>query len=122
MPSGQKSARTTGTEYEEKAAAALARSGYQILERNFRCRQGEIDIIARDRGYLVFVEVKYRTTEAAGGPRYAVDLKKQRRISRTALYYLYRNGLSEDTPCRFDVVVIVPGRASVLKDAFPFIR
>lgn len=77
----------------------LTRHGYQILCRNFRCRQGEIDIIAKDRDYLVFIEVKYRRDEHEGDPAEAVDARKQARILRTARYYMTRLHISEDTPC-----------------------
>ena len=69
--------RAIGTEYETLACEYLTRHGYQILCRNFRCRQGEIDIIARDRDYLVFIEVKYRRDEHEGDPAEAVDARKQ---------------------------------------------
>ena len=69
--------RAIGTEYETLACEYLIRHGYQILCRNFRCRQGEIDIIARDRDYLVFIEVKYRRDEHEGDPAEAVDARKQ---------------------------------------------
>ena len=68
--------RAIGTEYETLACEYLTRHGYQILCRNFRCRQGEIDIIARDRDYLVFIEVKYRRDEHEGDPAEAVDARK----------------------------------------------
>ncbi len=58
----QQNKRQTGAAYEEQAARFLLEQGYQILERNYRCRQGEIDVIARDGSYLVFVEVKYRSS------------------------------------------------------------
>lgn len=64
--------RAIGTEYETLAGEYLTRHGYQILCRNFHCRQGEIDIIARDRDYLVFIEVKYRRDEHEGDPAEAV--------------------------------------------------
>ena len=88
--------RAIGTEYETLACEYLTRHGYQILCRNFRCRQGEIDIIARDRDYLVFIEVKYRRDEHEGDPAEAVDARKQARILRTARYYMTRYHISED--------------------------
>ena len=94
------------------------RHGYQILCRNFRCRQGEIDIIARDRDYLVFIEVKYRRDEHEGDPAEAVDARKQARIFRTARYYMTRYHISEDTPCRFDVVAVLGSNVRLIRDAF----
>ena len=110
--------RETGSRYEELAAAYLTTAGYVILEKNFRGRQGEIDLIARDGSYLVFIEVKYRADAAMGDPLEAVGPKKQQRIRQTAAWYLYRHSLPGDTPCRFDVVGITGGRVQLIKDAF----
>lgn len=101
-----KNRRETGTAYEKKAVLFLQEKGYDILQTNFRCRQGEIDIVARDGKYLVFVEVKYRSNDARGLPEEAVGEYKQKKIIQAARYYLYSKGLAEDTPCRFDVVGI----------------
>ena len=78
--------RKTGQEQEVKAACFLKTQRYQILERNYRCIKGEIDLIAREGQYLVFVEVKYRSTNESGLPEEAVDLRKQRQIYRVAAY------------------------------------
>lgn len=98
--------RRTGAEYEQIAGTYLKSCGYQILQYNYRCRQGEIDIIAKDGEYLVFCEVKFRADLSNGRPEEAVDMRKQRTISRCALHYVAVNGLS-GTPCRFDVVGIL---------------
>ena len=119
---GQASSKRTGLYYETQAAAFLEKQGYKILERNFRCSAGEIDLIAREGEYLCFVEVKYRSKREAGTPEEAVDGKKQKRISRAALYYLMRQGLGDTTPCRFDVVGIRPEEIRVTKNAFTFKR
>ncbi len=71
----KRSARETGTWYEENAARYLEQQGYKILEKNFRCRQGEIDLIAMDGEYLCFIEVKFRENADCGGPFLAVDNK-----------------------------------------------
>ena len=110
--------RAIGTDYETLACEYLTRHGYQILCRNFRCRQGEIDIIAKDRDYLVFIEVKYRRDEHEGDPAEAVDARKQARILRTARYYMTRYHISEDTPCRFDVVAVLGSNVRLIRDAF----
>lgn len=107
-----------GRRYEGYAASYLADRGYRILEQNFHCRQGEIDLIAQDGRYLVFIEVKYRRNKKYGEPTEAVDWKKQQRIRRTAKYYLHRRGYSEETPCRFDVVGIASEKISVIQNAF----
>lgn len=110
--------RQVGSSYEEIAAACLIKEGYRILERNYRCRQGEIDLIAKDGRYLVFIEVKYRSDRKKGDPSEAVDGRKQEHIRRTAVYYLYQHGYGEDTPCRFDVVSILGEEIRLIRDAF----
>ncbi len=110
--------RATGGRYEEMAAAFLQEKGYRILERNYRDRYGEIDLIARDGRYLVFVEVKYRHSSASGYPEEAVDSRKQARIRHAASYYLYSRHYPEDTPCRFDVVAILGSEVRLIADAF----
>lgn len=104
---------------EDKAAAYLTERGYQILEQNYRCRLGEIDLIAKDGRFLVFIEVKYRTSQRYGDPAEAVDSKKQFKIYQTARYYLYQQGYSQDQPCRFDVAAVYGnGRIRYIKYAF----
>ena len=113
--------RTIGSDYENKACEFLETQGFSVLERNFRCRQGEIDIVAREGRYLVFVEVKYRATSARGTPISAVNYRKQRKISSIALYYLTKNAYPETTPCRFDVVGISPGEVVHIRNAFDYV-
>ena len=110
--------RAIGSKFEKEAGAYLKKHGYEILEYNYRCRAGEIDIIARDRAYLVFIEVKYRRDEHEGDPAEAVDARKQARILRTARYYMTRYHISEDTPCRFDVVAVLGSNVRLIRDAF----
>ncbi len=112
--------RELGGGYEKVAADFFRQKGYRILEMNFRCRIGEIDIIARDEDYIVFAEVKYRKEKTYGGPLMAVNFKKQRTISKVAMFYLMKHGLPESTPCRFDVVGILPGEIQHIQNAFPF--
>lgn len=106
---------------EDLACAELRGRGYAILERRYRTRHGEIDIIARDGPVTVFVEVKTRADERFGGGAAAVTGWKQRRIVQMAMDYLSRRGLLE-SPCRFDVVVVqVDGdtpRVNVFPHAF----
>jgi putative endonuclease len=94
-----------GESGENLACAELKRLGYVILERRYRCRVGEIDIIARQGEVTVFVEVKTREGDEFGGGREAVTAVKQRTIARVALDYMTRHRL-HDRPCRFDVVVV----------------
>ena len=112
-----------GREGEELAVRFLKKSGYGIVERNYRCPYGEIDIIARDGKVLVFVEVKARTSGAFGLPKESVDRRKQRHIIKASADYLAKNGLAE-SPARFDVVSIeIDGKGGgasteLIKNAF----
>lgn len=93
-----------GEKGEGLAAAFLERSGYKVLEKNFKTFLGEIDIIAQDGETLVFVEVKTRENLMYGQPFEAVNRTKKRKIANVALLYLKK--LKETPPCRFDVVSI----------------
>lgn len=104
---------------ESLAVSYLEKKGLQILERNFRCRSGEIDLIARDGDCIVFAEVKYRSSTFLGQPEEAVDLRKQQRICKVALYYLATHGLLE-SPVRFDVIAILGGKITHFEHAFEF--
>lgn len=115
---GRINKRMLGSEYEQRAAEYLAGQGLTILGRNYRCRQGEIDLIAGDGSYLVFVEVKYRSDVSKGDPAEAVGFHKQQRIRAAARYYLYQNRYGEDTPCRFDVIAILNEEIRWIRDAF----
>ncbi|BCN31314.1 YraN family protein [Anaeromicropila herbilytica] len=110
--------RKIGGDYEKLAANHLREKGYTILELNFYHRGGELDIIAKDGKYLVFVEVKYRTTIHNGYPEEAIDYRKRKSIIQSANYYMYSHGYYEDTPCRFDAVVILDNEIKVIQDAF----
>lgn len=111
--------RKTGAHYEKIAGEYLADLGYKILECNFRCRAGEIDIIAEENGYLVFCEVKYRSREQTGHPLEAVDARKQKTLSKCALYYLAKEQKT-DCLCRFDVIGIQGKDIILIKNAFDY--
>ena len=110
-----------GKEGEEIAIRFLKKNGYKIIERNYVCKMGEMDIIAREKDTLVFVEVKTRTSTAFGPPQLAVNSAKQMQLSKVALYFLKEKQL-EDTNARFDVVAILLGpkgkEIELIKDAF----
>ncbi len=110
-----------GKRGEDEALRVLKRHGYRILERNYRCRYGEVDIIAEDEGAIVFVEVKTRGSGRFGTPQQSVDLRKQRHIISASNTYLSHHGVT-DRPVRFDVVGIEirDGRyfTEIIKDAF----
>lgn len=97
-----------GEDYEALAARWLEDQGMQLLARNFRGRTGEIDIIARDREHLVFLEVRARSNRAFSTAAGSVDRRKQQRILRTAQLYLQRHPGLAALPCRFDVIAFEP--------------
>lgn len=109
---------------ENLACDYLAKSGYRVLERNFSCKAGEIDIIAAQADTIVFLEVKTRSSDRYGLPAEAVSTAKQGRIVRTALYYLQSRKLF-DYMCRFDVIEILTDeenkhQINLIKDAFQY--
>ena len=110
-----------GKAAEDLACEELTRRGYAIVARRYRHRAGEIDIVARDGGTIVFVEVKARTSGAFGAAAESVTALKRRRIVNTALDFLARHRLTGE-PCRFDVVSIQGGpdgpRVEVVPHAF----
>lgn len=92
-----------GKAAEALAAAYLQQRGLQLLERNYLCRFGEIDLIMRDGSELVFVEVRLRTNAKFGGAGASITSSKQQKLARTAQHYLMQHG---DAPCRFDAVLL----------------
>lgn len=97
--------RSLGQRGEELAVSKLKELKYRILERNYRCALGEIDIIAQEKEVLVFIEVKTRKSQNFGHPADALHASKQRKLSKVAMTYLNHKKLS-DIPARFDVVVV----------------
>lgn len=102
-----------GQTSEAQAERFLREKGYRILERNLRTRLGELDLVAEDRGVLVFVEVKARMSGAFGGALSAVDARKRAKVVKLAAQYLAQRHLS-DRPCRFDVIVVQGGSSAEL--------
>lgn len=100
----EKYRQSIGKQGETKAKNYLKRRGYQILECNYRTKAGEIDLIAKEKDCLVFVEVKTRTTEEYGTPAEAVSFYKQQHMIKSARYYLARHG--GECECRFDVIEV----------------
>lgn len=103
---------------EDAAALFLRRQGFKILERNYRTPVGEIDIIARDRRVLVFVEVKTRRGQAYGLPQEAVGAFKQRQIIRSAQWYLNGHSAGRLQP-RFDVIAVLQRQGEAVIDHLP---
>ena len=112
--------RERGRLAEQIAAGHLQAHGYRIVEKNFSCRLGEIDMIAAHQGDLVFVEVRSRGSASSLNPVFSVDRQKQKRIIRAAEVYLSKH-YREMPPSRFDVVIVTlgePAVVEVIQDAF----
>ncbi len=105
-----------GERAELLAREFLKQQGYAIMAERYRWRGGEIDLIARDGDYLVFIEVRSRAQEDRGLPEETINLQKQRKILLTAQHYLTQHPSA--LPVRFDVVAISGGRLRLYKDAF----
>jgi putative endonuclease len=116
------SRKALGSKGEELAVQYLKKKGYKIIERNYRCQGGEIDLIARERDTLVFVEIKARSSLDFGLPQDAVDRFKQKKICQVATAYLAEHRLTEDITMRFDVVAVrlspLGPDIELIKDAF----
>jgi putative endonuclease len=111
--------RSVGQRGEDEAARHLESQGLELLERNYRCRGGEIDLVMRDGAHWVFVEVRARRDARFGGAAASVDARKQRRVSIAAqLYLLRRFGQRAWPPCRFDVVAFEAGEPRWIRAAF----
>ena len=110
-----------GRKGEEVALRFLKKNGYKIIEKNYVCKMGEMDIIAREKDTLVFVEVKTRTSMVFGPPQLAVNSTKQMQLSKVALYFLKEKRL-EEVKARFDVVAVLlrprGDEIELIKDAF----
>jgi len=97
--------RSIGKEYEEKALKYLENKGYKIIDKNFYIKGGEIDIIAQKNNWTIFIEVKGRGNNSFGSPSQSVNFIKQKRIIKTALFYLKKNYIKMEN-IRFDVISI----------------
>lgn len=117
MGESKRNNRKIGTKYEQNAIAFLKKKGYHILNKNFFCKFGEIDIVAQDNEYLVFVEVKYRSNSSMGLALESITTAKRQKLIKTAEYYLYVNKRF-DCPCRFDVIAFDNGSVQHIENAF----
>lgn len=113
---------SVGKAYEEKASAFLKKNGFQILERNFRCRQGEVDLIGIHENCLVFVEVKYRKNRKSGMPEEAVGAAKQMKICRISDYFRIKHLNYAGMQVRYDVVALTGETVRWYRNAFPYHR
>lgn len=93
-----------GRALEELALIFLQKQGHRLIARNFRCRQGEIDLITLERGTLIFVEVRYRARADFGGAAASVDARKQQRLILAARYFLHHHPEHQNRDCRFDII------------------
>jgi len=109
--------RLKGVIGEDVAISYLIKNKYKIIQRNYACSMGEIDIIALDKNILVFIEVKARTNEVFGLPCEAVTKSKQRHIAKTAQYFIKKNDVYS-LPIRFDVIEILGQKINHIKNAF----
>ncbi|HNQ17914.1 MAG TPA: YraN family protein [Smithellaceae bacterium] len=114
----------TGKKGEKIAIEYLKKNGYHIKEINFRCPLGELDIVAREKKTIVFVEVKTRYSIKSGYPEQSVNFRKQRKLSQLAQWYMQKNKITEQS-ARFDVVAVTLDKQCVdiklIKNAFDFI-
>lgn len=109
--------RKIGSKYEQMAKEYLETKGYLVVCTNYRCQIGEIDIIAKNEDYIIFVEVKYRSKSTFGYPREAVNYKKQQKIKAVAKYFL-KSQLHSYANCRFDIIEILGISLIHIKAAF----
>nr|WP_275973329.1 YraN family protein [Pseudomonas marianensis] len=101
-----------GQEAEDTAKHYLERQGLRLVQRNWSCRSGELDLVMLDGDTVVFVEVRYRRHAAWGGALESVDRRKQQKLIKTAQLFLQRETRWARHPCRFDVIAIEAGRSS----------
>lgn len=105
----------TGKKGEDEAVKYLKKIGMSIICRNYRCKLGELDIIAEDDGVLVFIEVRSRRTTGYGLPQETIDLRKRTQVRKVAQYYLLKENLI-DRDCRFDVLAVqLDGKGKLIK-------
>jgi putative endonuclease len=109
---------SAGTAAEDRGLAWLEAQGLRLVERNFRCRVGEIDLVMRDGATTVFVEVRLRSAPGFGSAAETVSWAKQRRLSAAARHYLQRHPDAARRPCRFDVLAITGERIDWIENAF----
>lgn len=110
--------RSVGMAAEQLAAEYLEKRGMKITDHNFRCKSGEVDLIGYDGGYLVFVEVKYRSGIGKGAAWEAVGIAKQRQICKVADFYRMKYRIPGSTPVRYDVVAIDTDEIVWFRNAF----
>ncbi|MBS7339519.1 MAG: YraN family protein [Lachnospiraceae bacterium] len=114
--------RAVGAEYEAVAASYLMKQGMVLIYKNFKCRQGEVDLIGLHQNCLVFIEVKYRKNDTSGMPEEAVGLRKQAKICRTSDYFRIRYPKYSQMQVRYDVVALCNENIRWYQNAFPYLK
>ncbi len=107
-----------GQTAENRACEYLLKNGLRVLERNYRCRQGEIDLVMNDADTIVFVEVRYRSNPAFGSAAESVDSRKQGKLITAANHYLQQHPRQAQRPARFDVVSMNGNNLEWIRNAF----
>jgi len=110
--------RKVGHAFETKAVEYLTKNGYQIIKRNFYSTYGELDIIAKEKNTLVFIEVKGRNSLKFGNPEESISPKKIQSLIKTAEYFLYTHPDIEFDEIRFDIISIIKNNIKHIKNAF----
>lgn len=113
--------RELGKKYEDLAAAYLKDKGMQIIYQNYRCRQGEVDLVGIHENCLVFVEVKYRKSNRQGMPEEAVGVRKQMKICRTSDYFRVSHGRYSAMQVRYDVISVINDEITWYQNAFAYV-
>lgn len=121
-PWRNKKSNSIGQQAENEALNFLKQQGLKLLDKNYHCRQGEIDLVMQDQQTLVFVEVRYRKTSRFGSSAESVTSDKQRKIIHTAEHYLCHKVKTEIPACRFDVVAIYPSTVTQNSLQFDWIK
>ena len=110
---GGRSTQELGESAEQLALSYLQSKNLKLIERNFRCKHGEIDLIMQDKNSLVFIEVRYRKHLQFGDGAESIDYRKQQKILKTAEFFLQRHVKYNQYPCRIDVMSIGPGNTDI---------
>lgn len=122
MPDSTQATGKRGQQAEDLARLYLQGQGLQLLERNYHCLRGEIDLIMMDKDSIVFVEVRYRRSERYGGGLESVDYHKRAKLIAAATHYLQRHKSAANYASRFDVIAVSPGigqdKLEWIQDAF----
>ncbi|MEH6358225.1 MAG: YraN family protein [Pseudomonadales bacterium] len=122
LPWRNKNSNTIGKQAEHEALNFLKQQGLKLLDKNYHCRQGEIDLVMQDEQTLVFIEVRYRKSAHFGSSAESVTNSKQRKIIHTAEHYLCNKVKTAIPACRFDVVAIYPSASAQNSLQFDWIK